>query len=354
VTSEEAVRLIEAARGPGDLFGADGADVADAADAARATDGHATDGASRTHGAGGADQSGAARRYRGLARLTHPDTTPAAGAPRQRTTAAFEKLTALWQRYQMNGGPALVARGDIANLYLARPGLLKIPRDPADNDLIEREAVALTLLHARGDARFLPYLPRLAGGERQRDPGTGAVRRVSILERLDGFVSLAEVRRAYPGGLDPRDAAWIWRRLLVGLGLAHRAGVIHGAVLPPHVMIHPGEHGLVLIDWCYSAWSPGHRIPAVVARYRDWYPPEVAARQEPGPATDIYLATRCMTDLMQAGAPRQLAAFAAGCELRQPSRRPQDAWRLLAELDDLLGRLYGPRRFRPFAMPAAG
>ncbi len=40
--------------------------------------------------------------------------------------------------------------------------------------------------------------------------------------------------------------------------------------------------------------------------------------------------------------------------LRQPSRRPQDAWRLLAELDDLLGRLYGPRRFRPFAMPAPG
>jgi hypothetical protein len=35
---------------------------------------------------------------------------------------------------------------------------------------------------------------------------------------------------------------------------------------------------------------------------------------------------------------------------------PRDAawmWRrLLAELDELLERLYGPRRFRPFAMPA--
>jgi hypothetical protein len=42
MTREEAVRLIESARGPADLFGAD-----------------------------------AARSYRRLARLTHPDTSPA-------------------------------------------------------------------------------------------------------------------------------------------------------------------------------------------------------------------------------------------------------------------------------------
>jgi len=49
--------------------------------------------------------------------------------------------------------------------------------------------------------------------------------------------------------------------------------------------------------------------------------------------------------------PARLAAFAAGCMLANPSRRPQDAWRLLAELDELLERLYGPRTFRPFALP---
>jgi hypothetical protein len=50
-----------------------------------------------------------------------------------------------------------------------------------------------------------------------------------------------------------------------------------------------------------------------------------------------------------------MAAFARGCLLASPGRRPQDAWRLLAELDELLElleRLYGPRTFRPFAMPA--
>ena len=47
----------------------------------------------------------------------------------------------LWGRYADEHGP-LVARGDIANLYRVRTGLLKLARDPADNDLMRREAAA--------------------------------------------------------------------------------------------------------------------------------------------------------------------------------------------------------------------
>jgi serine/threonine protein kinase len=133
---------------------------------------------------------------------------------------------------------------------------------------------------------------------------------------------------------------------------AHRAGVIHGAVLPEHVLIQPAEHGLVLIDWCYSVPAPASRLTAVVARYRDWYPPELLTGGVGGPDLDIWLATRCMTELTGAALPHRLASFAAGCTLASPRRRPDDAWQLLAEFDELLGRLYGPRRFRPFAMPA--
>ena len=103
LTSAEAVALIEAAGSPGELFGRDGA-----------------------------------RSYRRLAQLTHPDTHPGDG----RAAVAFAKLAALWQRHQ--DGP-LVARGDIANLYALRQGLLKVARDPADNDLMRREAAAARL-----------------------------------------------------------------------------------------------------------------------------------------------------------------------------------------------------------------
>ena len=47
-----------------------------------------------------------------------------------------------------------------------------------------------------------------------------------------------------------------------------------------------------------------------------------------------------------------ITGLLTGCRLANASRRPQDAWQLLAELDDLLERLYGPRKFRPFVIPA--
>ena len=50
--------------------------------------------------------------------------------------------------------------------------------------------------------------------------------------------------------------------------------------------------------------------------------------------------------------PAPIAAFARGCAPASPRHRPDDAWRLLGELDELLGRLYGQRKFRPFAIPA--
>ena len=59
-----------------------------------------------------------------------------------------------------------------------------------------------------------------------------------------------------------------------------------------------------------------------------------------------------MLALMRDRAPGPLRGFARGCLLVAPKARPDDAWDLLAELDDVLGRIYGPRRFRPFALPA--
>ncbi|GAA3983825.1 hypothetical protein GCM10023085_77470 [Actinomadura viridis] len=321
----------------------------------------------------GPDRAGAQRTYRRLARALHPDATGG------RTGPDFTRLNALWRSYNRTGPVTITTRrheyllrgkraaGDLADVYDAayagaRTGppdagaVLKIPRDPADGDLLEREATALRQLAKDGDPRFRAYAPRLIESFRHRDADTGATRRVNAIEPLEGFVTLAEVRRAHPGGLDARDAAWMWRRLLVALGFAHRAGVLHGAVLPEHVLVHPEQHGLVLIDWCYSV--PGRlapstgRVPAMVDRYADWYPPEVPGRERAGAETDVFMATRCMTHLMGGKAPKPMRLFARGCLAAARRHRPADAWRLLEEFDELLERLYGPRRFRPFTMPA--
>lgn len=340
ITRDEAISLIEAATSPASLFG------------------HLT----------GAD---AQREYRRLARLVHPDASPAHASPAhassagtspagtssagasKRAAGAFAKLSALWQ--QRGGSSALAATGDIANLtrlpaQIRVPGrLLKLARDPADGDLIAREAAALHWLAREGDKGYLPYVPVLAGTRRYVDPATGITRRANVLDELTGFVGLDVVQRRFPDGLDPRDVAWIWRRVLVAIGFARGTGLVHGAVLPPHVMIDIARHGVVLIDWCYSTGGPNPgNLPAVVARYRDWYPPELAAGYAPGPDLDIYLATKSMLTLIAKPVPGPLAAFAAGCTLASPPRRPRDAWQLLREFDDLIERLWGPRKFRPF------
>jgi len=297
-----------------------------------------------------------ARQYRRLVAALHPDRLGNAGpADRAAATEAFVTVTTRWQaRQAVAVGDyrigAVRYAGDLADLYdVGADRLLKLPRNPANNDLIQREALALRTIADRGDPRYLPYLPRLVDSFTHHDSTTGAHRRINVLATPPGLHSLAEVHQRHPDGLDARDVAWMWRRLLVALGVAHRAGVVHGAVLPGHVLIEPAEHGVVLVDWCYSA-TGGTTVPALVPTYADWYPPEVPAKRTPGPGTDIAMASRCMTYLMGDRAPRALRDFATGCTLPALSARPDGAWRLLGEFDEVLDRLYGPRKFRPFTL----
>lgn len=302
----------------------------------------------------GPDRS--ARRYRQLVTALHPDRLATADpATRAAATEAYIRVTTRWRdcRTPVLGGHRLLRiahRGDLADLWdVGADQLLKLPRQPIDNDLMAREARALRTIAERGDPRHLPYVPRLVDSFRHRDPETGADRLVNVLATAPGLHSLDEVLQAYPDGLDPRDVAWMWRRLLVALGLAHHAGVVHGAVLPRHVLIGPEVHGVVLVDWCCAVIGDG-TVPAMVPGHEDWYPREVHERDQCGPGTDIAMATRCMTELMGDRAPRELRDFAAGCSLPALHARPDDAWKLLAELDGVLDRLYGPRVFRPFTL----
>lgn len=297
--------------------------------------------------------------YRRLVRLLHPDLVDQ--PHRDAATDAFVRVTTRWRAHR---DPVVVRTGraeyrlgrrayagDLADLYDAGADrLVKLPRDPTNNDLMARETRALRRIAEHGDPRYLPYVPRLVDSFRHRDPDTGADRHVNIVAAAGGLRSLVDVRRAYPGGVDARDAAWMWRRLLVALGLAHRAGIVHGAVLPDHVLIEPEAHGVVLVDWCYSVATSGDRVPALVPAYADWYPPEVLDRDAPGPGTDIAMAARCMAYLIGTNLPRALRAFLDGCLQPSTRHRPDDAWRLLGEFDDVLERLYGPRTFRPFSL----
>jgi serine/threonine protein kinase len=241
----------------------------------------------------------------------------------------------------------------------SRPGepdrVLKIARVPEGVRFLDNEREILTRLASRaGDTTYRRYLPALI--ESFSPTGSGH-NRVHVFEFDPGFYTLEQVHEQHPV-LDGRHLAWIFNRLLTVLGFCHRAGIVHGAVLPGHVLIHAAEHGLRLIGWGQGV-RLGGRLGVLCARYRDWYPPEVLHHRPVAAATDLFLAARCLVYLaggdvagnrMPATVPAALQSFIHGCLLDGVRMRPQDAWELQDEFSALLCRLYGSPEFHPLTM----
>jgi serine/threonine protein kinase len=331
------------------------------------------------------------KRYRRLAQAVHPDMRYV----REDNAAATEATALLnvwWERAQTKirhelygrGGEAVIietrtrpytitrqiGQGDFASLYhalyeidgSARRGVFKVARDPDDNPLLENEAAILSHLRARdASGKFRAFYPQIIEGFQYRDDGSD-LRRAHVLAYVpeiaspDALFTLNEVRAAYPAGLDPRDMAWMWRRLLMALDFAHKQGVVHGAVLPAHVLIEPALHGLVLIDWTNAVRDGDGYVPTLASGCADWYPPEVHDKQPPLPGMDITMGAACMVWLtggdpiqrrMPAAMPDRMARYFAWCMTPSARGRPQDAGKLLTEFDSLLSALYGARQFRP-------
>jgi serine/threonine protein kinase len=260
----------------------------------------------------------------------------------------------------------LLAPGDVADVHLATAAdeadaapealyLLKVARGPEGNAHLDAERQAVTtLLRAAGDTSYRHYLPALADSF----AGTGrGPRRVNVFRWEPGFHTLEQVHAQHPA-LDGRHLAWIFKRLLTVLGFCHRRNIVHGAVLPCHALVHAAGHGLRLVGWGRST-AAGRRVRAVPERYRDWYPPEVRHRRPAGPATDLFLAARCLvylaggdpqTNRMPDAVPPPMRQFVRTCLLESASMRPDDAWAVLEDFDDLLRAVYGPPAFHELTL----
>jgi len=153
----------------------------------------------------------------------------------------------------------LVGLGAASEVWLAeRTGLLpervilKIARPSAAQGRLAAEAAILEKLQmstARGAAWFTTHLPQpvVCG---QIDGFQGQKREFLLLRPAVGYWgSLAEVLRNAPGGVDPRHAVWIWRRVLETLAFVHESGWTHGDLSPEHFLVHPRDHGVRVIGW---------------------------------------------------------------------------------------------------------
>lgn len=300
-----------------------------------------------------------AQRYRPMAREHHPDlggdpkVFVQLGALHSAAMAAIE-TGRYGQRHSITGTilvrtrrhgykvTKLAGQGKTTALYTAtyeddQPALIKVVRDPRDGPKLAHEAKVLKDMLSTEPEMFdmlSPYLPgyieAFAYRPLQRDGSNrGKTRQAIAYAEEPGLYTLERVREAFPGGVHPKDAAWMMRRFLIALGLVHAQGWSHTALHLRHVLIQPAQHGLVLIDWKHAKpWTPelgGH---------------------------DIADATGLMVDIIgDYPIPRQLKAF-YGYLITASYKRLPGALDLKDEYDGLIEDLWGPRKFRPFAMSA--
>lgn len=249
--------------------------------------------------------------------------------------------------------------GDIADIYTieGNAGILKVARHHDDNDLLRAEAAALVALRSKIPGPVKEGVPDFAG--LFSIDGTWK-RNVNVLSLSHGFVPAQYVHAKLPV-VDPRTVVWIFKRVLVLLEYVHHAGLVHGAILPPHVLLYPDndgaaasdsrKHSIRLIDWCYSvSYQSRTRLSAWVPAWESHYPPELKDKSSIGPASDLYMSAMLIRYLA-GGLPGPLEAILARCLEPDPAKRPQDAGKVFDEWRKAAAEVYGSPKWIEFNLP---
>lgn len=302
------------------------------------------------------------KRFKELAGLVHPDRADA--KLKVRAERAFNRLVEFrnGKNIKSIAGEAIignwivgspVSKGDICDVYHCQRkdnhrvnGIFKIARSPGDTDLLEQERFILKYLADKKPENFSKYLPMVL------DSLDASGRRANILTPADGL-SLSEISALFGSSLDPRHLVWMLNRSLSILGFIHKHGIVHGGVLPAHLIFGPKTHGLMLVDWCYAVTAESKKhISAIVKDYAVLYPPEVSRKNPGTPETDIYMLFASIRN-MQAQLPKRFRGLFDWCMAASPKARPSEAWEVQERLVTLAREEYGEPKYIELIIPVS-
>jgi hypothetical protein len=242
--------------------------------------------------------------------------------------------------------------------------IVKVAKTPQDNQYLEREAricALFTTASARsaraGVARYVPHVLDTC-----YCVGTDGKRYMAnVVQDVPGVVSVAKILEVYPQGLDAPQAAWVARRILAQPLIAAMAGVVHTAILPQHVLVHPVTHEPLHIGWTHALDVGTHAVLLnVVSQYVDYYPPEVFDKVSFSHQMDIYMATKTVialfggvvkTNVLPKTVPSAIAALLRSGVEKDPRSRPQDGKVFLDEFTRIVRKEWGST-YRALTMPA--
>ena len=239
----------------------------------------------------------------------------------------------------------LIGEGDSSLVYRARwvvrlgeLVVIKVLKSRSDADLFRAEWETLRTLSASttpGSDHYVTRLPRPVAY------GPVGDRLAAAYGHKSGFVhDLDEVLRVHRDGVPDPVSIWLLKRLLEQLGWVHRAGFAHGAVLPSHVLVHPRDHGAVLVGWT-CAVPLGRRLPARSKGWERYY-----LGDEGTVGADVAMACRSVMSV------RRTKGGAVGELLARGARGGvEDAWSLRDELVEASRQDHGPPAYNPLPMP---
>ena len=245
---------------------------------------------------------------------------------------------------------APLARGEISDVFqVVRqrwPGeraLLKLLRDGRDAPLFDQEWRALTRLAScdgPGAELLRGRVPQPILCDAQPSPRM-------LLGWAPGFDhTFEDVRRAFPAGVAPRAAVWMWRRLLEILSALHHNGLVHGAVLPQHLLVERGEHGLRLVGFSCAA-EPGAPLLAVCVPHERLYPRALLDGSRLRPEHDVAMSARAIEYVLGAGdVPAPLAELVA----EVGAAGEGDAWAVRERVGAVGQQVFGRPTFCPVEM----
>ncbi|WP_163870261.1 hypothetical protein [Myxococcus eversor] len=292
-----------------------------------------------------------------------PADDPPFAPDRPRVTVANTRYVLLGRLGRGDGSDVFLARRDSRITELV---VLKVARALVDKDLLAHEYEVLEDLQrtkAQGAEYFTRLLPQPVARGTVKDP-EGVARAALVYRWTSGFQhTLADVREVYPDGVDPRAAVWMWKRALELLGFVHRAGYVHGAVLPPHLLVHPRDHGLMLIGWS-SAGKIRNLMPLVAtsASHRDFYFDAMwDGGGVPTPASDVAMCARSIawvlggdpaTGSVPSHVPAPLAELLRAQHTSSGgSGLEVDAWSVKELVSTAAQEAFGPPSYVPFTLP---
>lgn len=271
-----------------------------------------------------------------------PAAIPSASTNRRTPTTSFSVDGFTYNLF----GDAL--QGDFCQLFRAdkidsagvsEPVILKIPLDAADNDLLVREAELLKTIHHKSLPAFLTTFIFHDG------------RLVNVLRPITGGFDLVSVRQHYPSGLPLEHVVWIMDRLLSVLGFLHINNAIHGSIEPGNIMIIPGNHNGLLLDFVFSIID-AHQPTACYLGANQYSAPEITRDRNlrPHPTTDMYSLGLSMLYLLGGDPdhliyPRSLdprfRKFLSEFLNSDPKGRASDAWSYHQKLKALRFEIFG-------------